>query len=702
QNLEQKLTRPVFDLGGKTNMTLTLKRDLGKNAQSIIDVRYELRGVNVLLEGWAYPMKLASGVFTLGPDGGKVDDVLMQGLNGGEAVIHGSMYWAMIQGKRKLLPEIKFTGTNFPIDNLSIYSLGSRPEKILTSLGIDATVDAVGIVRANEAGKPYPTLQIHVREGSVTPFKGRYTIDQLQGYIAVQNRDVQITQISGRHKEAIFSLTGSVPRDKPVDIFFIGEGLTLDSYVLDLIPPPTHKREDVLRIIEPFNLSGVFDMDLRLFSQGHGTPWQSELKIAPKWLTAIIRDQPITLNDITGDIDVLDHGIRFEQLNCRYGTGEATLKGEARFGKGQAPGVSLVFDAKNQQVCEVTRALLPTSVTRALDALKFDGQYHLKQASLDYHPKINEQESTFDFKGKIHMLDASALLGVPITQMKGDIDLSVSHMDPTRYPQLKMNLDIQELRAADRLISPLRVHMDNIAADGKVLFIQQLSGHCYNGLLHGQGQVSLTQTPDYMFRLTLQDADYEPFIDPEVTLPLEVVTDTLKRATLSADLMISGTEGKIESQRTGRGSIVINNASIYRFPLTMSIVQLLNLTTPTAKQFNDAEVQFLIDGDIVNIEHIQLISPTINITGKGSMKYSDLSLDLNMFTGNPGVMDLGPVTELLKMFKNELMGIHVGGTLKEPVTTVKSMGGIRQTMSDILGKKKTQSKGKASAKTSSQ
>ena len=702
QTLEQKLTRPVFDLGGKTNMILTLKRDLGKDAKNTIDVRYELRGVNVLLEGWAYPMKLASGVFTLGPEGGKVDDVLMQGLNGGEAVIHGSMYWAMIQGNKKLLPEIKFTGTNFPVDNLSIHSLGHRAKKILTSLGIDATVDAVGIVRANEMGKPYPTLQIHVRKGSVTPFGGRYTIDQLQGYIAVHDRDVQITQVSGRHKDAIFSLTGVIPKDKPVDLFLIGEGLTLDSPVLDLIPPPASKREDILRVIEPWHLAGVFDLDMRFFSQGRGTPWRSELKIAPQWLTATIRDQPITLNDITGDIDILDDGFRFEQLNCRYGTGEATLKGEARFGKGQTPKVSLVFDAKNQQLCQVTRALLPLSVTRVLDALEFDGQYHLQQASLNYHPKANKQESTFDFKGKIHMLDARAVLGMPLTQIKGDLDLSVSHMDPTRYPQLKMILDIQELYAADRLISPLRVHMDNIAADGKILFIQQLSGHCYNGLLHGHGQVSLTQNPDYMFRLTLQDADYEPFIDPDVTLPLEVVTDTLKRATLSADLTISGTEGKNQSQRTGRGSIAIRNASIYRFPLIMSIVQLLNLTTPTAKQFNDAEIEFLMDGDIVNIEHIQLHSPTINITGKGSMKYSDLSLDLNMFTGNPGVVDLGPVTELLKMFKNEMMGIHVGGTLKEPITTVKSLGGIRQTMLDILGKKKTQSKGKASAKTSGQ
>jgi hypothetical protein len=266
------------------------------------------------------------------------------------------------------------------------------------------------------------------------------------------------------------------------------------------------------------------------------------------------------------------------------------------------------------------------------------------------------------------------------------MNLTVDQLGAQTMPQVSMLLNIDNLRAADRLISPLTVQMDNKASNGQTLFIQQFSGRCYNGLLHGQGQVAMDESAAYMLRLTLQNADYDPMINPTLQNTAKLSEDTLEQATLSADLTISGLEQKNQSSRAGRGSIAIRNANIYRFPLTMSIVQILNLTTPTARQFNNANLQFLIDGDTINIEQIELMSPTINIAGSGTLQYTNQALDLDMYTRNPGAMNLGPVSELLKMFKNELVGIHVGGTLENPVTSVKSLGGIRQTVSDILGK----------------
>lgn len=686
QILDLKLTRPVFDLGGKTNMYLTLKRNLGEDVRNIIDARYELQGVNVLLKGWPYPMQLSGGVFVLGPEGGSLDDAIMHGLNGGEAVIHGKMYWKHFGDKKKLLPEIKFTGTQFPADNIVINSLGDRGRGILTSLGINATIDAAGMVLADDDGKPYPTLQIRVRDGSVKPFGGDFAINGLQGYIAVQDKDVQITEITGKNSDARFNLKGMVPQDKPVDITFIGENIKLTPSVLDLIPPSTNKRDDAHRIIDPLNLTGHFDMNLRLFSQGHGTPWQSQLRLSPRNLNAVVRGQNVKLSKMQGYIDVVGDEIQMHDLECEYGSGKAIVSGSAEFAHGASPKLALSIDASNDELCDTTRALLPTSVVKALDALKINGKYHLEHAKLDYQPKTSNQPTAFVFTGQVHMQNATAHVGVPITQMAGTMDISVKQQGSDTMPKLKLNLNLDRLLAADRMISPLKAHMDNDAATGQVLFIQQFSGHCYNGLLHGQGQVALDDSAAYMLRLTLQNADYEPMIYPKEPRNAKPVQDALVRPTLSADLTISGMEKKDETLRSGRGSIAIANANIYQFPLTMSIVQILNLATPTAKQFNAADVQFLVDGNFINIERIELMSPTINIAGSGNLQYDTQALDLDMFTRNPGAPNLGPVSELMKMFKNELVGIHVGGTLENPITTVKSLGGIKHTMSEILGK----------------
>lgn len=684
--LNEYLKRPVFDLGGKTNLSLTLERELGKNVKAIIDAKYELKGVNVLLKSWPYPMQLSSGTFSLGPAGGKLNDAIMHGLNGGEAVIHGTMAWRIIEGKKKLVPEIKFTGTHFPIDDIALNALGPQGSKILKSLGLKATVDVAGMVLSHENGKAYPALQIRVREGSVTPFGGQYKIDNLAGYVAVQDKDVQITQITGKHDDATFSLEGIVPKIKPVDLTFVGENLSLIPQVLDLIPPSANKRDEAKRIIEPVNLTGKFDMDLKLFNHGNSSLWQSRLKLMPKILKAIFKEKPIVLTDIQGHVEVRGDQIQLQNIACHYGTGQATISGNVHFSKGNKPALELSFDAQNNELCSMTKAVLPQAVLNAIDALKLDGQYHLKQAKFIFKPKHKQDDSFYQFVGKLDLQNAVAMVGVPITQMKGTIDLQVLQQGHSKIPELKMKLEIDELRAAERLISPLKVFMDNHASGGKILFLKQFNGTCYNGLLHGQGQIALDHSAAHMFRLTLQNADYGPMIDPKSKVDLDNNVETLLRPTLSADLTLSGMEEKENTHRAGRGSIAIRNASIYRFPLTMSVVQLLNLTTPTASKFTDADIDFLVDGDIINFEHIEMISPTINIVGRGTMKYSDQSLNLDMYTRNPSAPNFGPVSEIFKMFKNELVGIKVTGTLEEPKTNLKTLGGIKQTMSEILGK----------------
>jgi hypothetical protein len=543
------------------------------------------------------------------------------------------------------------------------------------------------MVLADDEGKPYPTLQIRVRDGKVNPNDGRFVIDQLNGYVAVHDKDVQITEIKGKHQNADFFLKGDIPKNKPVSLVFTGEKIPLTQKVLDLIPPSAEKREDAQRIIEPLQLTGEFDMQLTLYNDQPETPWKSKLRLFPRQLDAMVREQPVKLTEMKGWIDIVGNEIQLNQLQCQYGPGHATISGKAEFAKAGAPRLDLDIDAQSDKFCQTTRAILPDAVVSSLDALAVDGKYHLEKSHLTYQPKSSSQPASYTFNGLVHLEDATAQVGVPITQMMGTMKVNVTHNAGDDLPQLKLDLDLDKLLASDRLISPMKVHMDNLAAKGQVLFIQQFSGQCYNGLLHGQGQVAMDDSAAYMVRLTLQNADYHPVIYPREPLQnVKPVDDALDRPTLSADLTISGMNQGKNIHRSGRGSIAIRNANIYQFPLTMSIVQLLNMATPTARQFNDADVQFLVDGSFINVENIELKSPTINIAGNGTMQYDTGALNLDLFTRNPGAPNLGPVTELMKMFKNELVGIHVGGTLENPVTSIKSLGGIRNTMTEILGK----------------
>jgi hypothetical protein len=88
----------------------------------------------------------------------------------------------------------------------------------------------------------------------------------------------------------------------------------------------------------------------------------------------------------------------------------------------------------------------------------------------------------------------------------------------------------------------------------------------------------------------------------------------------------------------------------------------------------------------VKFDSISFEAPSIHIVGGGEMEYHTLKLDLNLTTRNPNAMH-GPLTDIVAGIKNELIGIHVGGTLTEPKAQVKSFTGIKGSWEQVFGKK---------------
>jgi len=94
------------------------------------------------------------------------------------------------------------------------------------------------------------------------------------------------------------------------------------------------------------------------------------------------------------------------------------------------------------------------------------------------------------------------------------------------------------------------------------------------------------------------------------------------------------------------------------------------------------------DGRIV-FERIALESPSMRLAGEGSMDYTNGKLDLSLTSSNPGGLDLGPVTDLIDGFRNELVTIRVTGTLAEPVSKVRQLSGLTRAWQDVFGEGRT-------------
>ena len=118
----------------------------------------------------------------------------------------------------------------------------------------------------------------------------------------------------------------------------------------------------------------------------------------------------------------------------------------------------------------------------------------------------------------------------------------------------------------------------------------------------------------------------------------------------------------------------------------LALLQLINLTFPTAGAFNDASAQYLIDGDMVLFDSLVFGAPSVRLDGAGTMRLSTRQLDLQLRTSNPSGWDLGPLSDLIARIKDELISIHVDGTLEKPKARATSFRGTANSVSHIFAR----------------
>jgi hypothetical protein len=67
------------------------------------------------------------------------------------------------------------------------------------------------------------------------------------------------------------------------------------------------------------------------------------------------------------------------------------------------------------------------------------------------------------------------------------------------------------------------------------------------------------------------------------------------------------------------------------------------------------------------------------------MQYPSTNLNLRMATSNPAAPDLGAVSDLVRTFKDGLLGIEVRGTLAKPEARVVPLEGLFRSWDRVFG-----------------
>jgi hypothetical protein len=121
----------------------------------------------------------------------------------------------------------------------------------------------------------------------------------------------------------------------------------------------------------------------------------------------------------------------------------------------------------------------------------------------------------------------------------------------------------------------------------------------------------------------------------------------------------------------------IRDATLYDQPVATALLRAGNFMLPDGSPLTAASARYLIRGSDVLFDSVRFTGPGLAITGGGSMTLPDRSLQLTLVNRDTRNIQLGFITDLLDLFKDELLTIEVAGTLDQPEARLVTFSGLR-------------------------
>jgi hypothetical protein len=154
-------------------------------------------------------------------------------------------------------------------------------------------------------------------------------------------------------------------------------------------------------------------------------------------------------------------------------------------------------------------------------------------------------------------------------------------------------------------------------------------------------------------------------------------------AALSASLSMQGNIDDPASRRGG-GDVAVTGQELYKIPVVMGLLQITTLSLPITSPFSEGTCKYSVDGTRVTFETIELRAKEMMMSGNGHLDFNTGRVALSFSTQSKSWLKLPVVNDLLQGARNELLQIHVRGTIQEPKVSTSSMGTLTTTVDEVF------------------
>lgn len=385
---------------------------------------------------------------------------------------------------------------------------------------------------------------------------------------------------------------------------------------------------------------------------------------------------PLPLERVNGRI-VLTPGLaRFETLTGRHGPTRFEMAGQLETREGTTIIQIGSLKARDLEFTEKLRKAVPWRLRRMWNDMSPTGECDLDLRDIRVVSPPRGKK-IWQATGRVDLREAGLSAGPEFTEVQAGLEGTVGS-DEGLY--LDARLDVGQTRVDGRLVTEGRADLHK-SADSDVLQIRNILGTVYGGALLGEIDVDYAaRPPSFGLSLTARNISLGEFLDAgrdEGSAPLRI------KGRMQGTLALTGPFGN-PAGRQGSGSVVIQDAEMLKLPLVLSILRIVHLAIDDDNAFHDALLDFIVNGDEVVLERIDLRGKAVSMVGAGRVRASDYAMHLVLLVGSPlRLPRVAVLSELVEGVARELMEVHVEGTLSQPVFRADLVRSIRKTLEAI-------------------
>ncbi|GAB4130912.1 AsmA-like C-terminal region-containing protein [Thermopirellula anaerolimosa] len=596
---------------------------------------------------------------------------------------------------------LSVTGRSIPLtDRLFSAVLNPGTQELLRALHAAGKIDVwLGIGQEAPGAKPRTQIQIDLRQCSVKFTGFPYAISDITGRIEKRGDVWEFRDLKGTHGNSQIQAAGNLIPDERGSVFslrFDGRQIRLDGDLREALP-----KEEWRQVWDSLRPEGTVDVADGLYvyrNYGGGeiyfsaTPSDARTALEPVAF-------PYRLENLQGTLRFENGAVSVENLRGRHGNCSFQARAFCETNPGGAWRLRLEDLWIDRLV--VDRSLMtavPESVSNGLARLNVGGPINLRGSMEIGHPPNAAADASTDgtvtpsqlrvaWNAAVTLAGNSAGTEIPLQNIHGNITLRGGYSAGTFTTEGELDLDSLSFRGIQctAMRGPFRLENDRLllghviaAAPDSGQPSQPIEARLWDGVLRAGGWVRFYPLLEYQFSASLSQADLRVLArDHQVDAPN-------LRGAIYAAVSFQGKGSGIQGL-TGYGNFQLKDADIYELPLVVALLKILSIRRPNRTAFNECEGRFQIAGNHLYWDRLMFRGDAVSLVGQGEMDFdSNLRLTFRSVLG-PNELKIPVVKEVFRGASEQIILVHVGGTLKDPQVRRDPLPSVGQALQWLRG-----------------